>query len=242
MRNIFLFIVIFAISCGTTHYDRRSVFDEQKQEEILTEVQETSEEKTGLEDSSNKSFVPSSTSVESTISAEEEMPEEASDQEMFLFDRVMITEVVTDPQQDHGESSGGNGVLFDETPGTGTIGTTDEYVELYNGTSMALDVSFWTFNMLDGTDESQVLSDEAWDVFFSEEEGLENFAPGEFLILGNPNGAMNNTITLELVDENGGIVDEVFVDDANANGLSDEASFLDETGTWVQGAASPGEF
>ena len=251
MKTIFLLVLIFIMSCGIAHYDRRSIFEEQGRESTSIGVEGDQQEQEDSKVSSQKSSSPdiasnsssgslSTSSQENTFS--EETSEHISPEPEFLFDRVMITELVTDPQQDHGESSGGNGILFDAIPGTGTVGTTDEYIEVYNGTETALNVSFWTLNMLDGTDESQVLADEAWDVFFSDEGSVENFSPGEFLILGNPQGAMNNTVTLELIDENGGIVDQVFVDDANAEGFSDEAHFLDETGTWIQGVASPAGF
>ena len=46
-------------------------------------------------------------------------------------DRLGITEVVTDPQADHSESAGGNGVAFDHLPGNGSITSSDEFIELY---------------------------------------------------------------------------------------------------------------
>lgn len=160
----------------------------------------------------------------------------------FDWARVLITEVVTDPQQDHNESTPGNGILFDSEPGTGTVGSTDEYVEIFNGTDEEVDASLWTLNMKDGTDESQALNDESLDRYFSVGGSLEDVAPGEFLVLGNPSGSMNNTITIELIDENGDVVDAVDVDDANATGLEDESYYLDPAGVWLHGEVSPGFF
>ncbi len=39
--------------------------------------------------------------------------------------------LVTDPQADHSENSGGNGAPFDLEPGDGTVSSVDEFVELY---------------------------------------------------------------------------------------------------------------
>lgn len=160
----------------------------------------------------------------------------------FDWTQVLITEVVTDPQQDHGESTMENGIPFDPYPGTGTVGSSDEYVEIYNGTTESIDVSLWSINMLDGTDELQELKDDDWEVYFSNDGSLESFGPGEFLVLGNPTGAMNNTITLELLSDTGETVDSVDVENANASDLNDEAYYRSPEGDWVQGWASPGFF
>ncbi|MBU0505553.1 lamin tail domain-containing protein [bacterium] len=162
-------------------------------------------------------------------------------EEPFDWNRLLITEVVTDPQQDHSESEGGNGVLFDGVPGTGTIGSTDEYIELYNGTDDVVDLSLFGLNMEDGTNEFENLID-VEDRLFSLDGSLDYFSPGEFLVLGNPEGALNNSISIELWDENGDVVDSVAIEDANATGLDDEAYYRDVEGEWGQGMASPGGF
>lgn len=166
--------------------------------------------------------------------------ETASDEEAFDSARVLISEVVTDPQSDHDESSGGNGVKFDATPGSGAVSTTDEYVEIYNGTDAAIDLTGYDLSMKDGTDALQGL-DTDFISFFSLSGDLTDFAPGEFLVLGNPSGQINNNITIELLDATAAAVDTLTIEDANASDPADEAYTLDlDSGEWGMTAATPG--
>jgi hypothetical protein len=160
----------------------------------------------------------------------------------FDFERVLVTEIVTDPQQDHGESGSGNGIAFDGIPGAGTVGSTDEYVEIYNGTSQNVDLTGWNVMMIDGSDVTESVDDPAWTKFFSDGGSVENFLSGEILVLGNPSGDMKNTIQVELTDQVGQVVHSVYSDDANASGTVDESFGLDEAGNWSMGEATPGEF
>jgi hypothetical protein len=159
----------------------------------------------------------------------------------FDWNYLLITEVVTDPQQDHSESAEGNGILFDGVSGTGTIGSTDEYIEIYNGTDDVVDLSLFGLTMMDGTDETEYVTD-IEDTYFSLNGSLELFGPGEFVVLGNPQGALNNSISIELWDGAGDIVDLVSIDDANATGIDDEAYYRDVDGEWEMGVATPGSF
>lgn len=145
----------------------------------------------------------------------------------FDWQRVLITEVVTDPQQDHN--------------GSGNTSASDEYVEIFNGTSVALDVSGWRLDMLDGSDESMMLDGSSGEFYFSEGGDFSQFQSGEVMVVGNPAGTINNSTQLDLLDEFGVVVDSVVIEDANATGLIDEAYFLDEEGDWQQGFATPGE-
>lgn len=162
--------------------------------------------------------------------------------EPFDFSRLLVTEIVTDPQQDHGESSPGNGVAFDGIPGAGTVGSTDEYIEIYNGTGDAIDLTGWNVTMTDGTDVVESLGDAGWSKYFSAGGSVGSFLSGEVLVLGNPTGDMKNTIEVELTDQSGQVVHSVYTDDSNANSLDDESFRLNELGTWEMGAATPGEF
>lgn len=178
------------------------------------------------------------TSVNESVGVEVAQSEIAPE---FDFNRVLISEVVTDPQQDHAESSGGNGIIFDPIAGSGSIGTTDEYVEIYNGTSESVDLRGWQLTMIDGTDVTQALDDSSWSLFFSDGGTVENFISGEVLVLGNPKGDLKNTIGLDLTDLSGGVVDSIDIEDANATNLEDEAYELDDAGLWEMDEASPGE-
>lgn len=200
------------------------------------------------------SYQPESSSPSSVQDDQENLAEEGasegddaaaaaySEPPPFDFEQVLITEIVTDPQQDHGESTFGNGIAFDGVVGTGTIGSTDEYFEIYNGTPESVDLTGWNVTMIDGSDVTESVDDPAWAKFFSAGGSLENFLSGEILVLGNPAGDMKNTIQIELTDQTGQVVHSVYADDANASGTTDESFGLDEAGNWSMGAATPGKF
>ena len=155
------------------------------------------------------------------------------------WQRVFITEVVTDPQQDHNESSGGNDIPFDSQAGSGTIGSTDEYIEIYNGSQQSVDLTDWQIHMNDGSDETLSFLDTSADLIFSKNGSIQNFQDGEILVIGNPEGALNNEIYIELINNIGEIEDAIWIDDANAQDTSDEAYTLDNFGNWEQTEASP---
>lgn len=157
----------------------------------------------------------------------------------FDWQRILITEVVTDPQQDHSDTTG---TAFDSFPGTGAVTATDEFVEIYNGTAVALDVSGWRLGMLDGSNESLTLGNSSATYFSGTSNTISDFGPGEIMVVGNPPGSMNNNLSLELFDENGALVDSVQIEDGNALDFSDEARFLSEDGNWLSGQSSPGYF
>lgn len=158
------------------------------------------------------------------------------------FNRVMITELVTDPQQDHNDTSGGDSVPFNPEPGHGTVGSTDEYIEVVNGTESPVDLTGWSLSMLDGSDVIQSIDEAGWDIYFNAQGDVSSFNAGEVLVLGNPEGDLKNTVTVELRDGAGELRDSVFVEDGNAQSLTDEAFLIDNTGAWGRDTASPGEF
>ncbi|MCH8128167.1 lamin tail domain-containing protein, partial [candidate division KSB1 bacterium] len=142
---------------------------------------------------------------------------------------VLINEVVTDPQQDWTDNSGGNGVQFDSKPGNGTISNTDEWLEIYNAGVSAIDLTEgtgWTLDFIDGSDATLDFQNPGSTVFvFSDGGSLTNFQPGEFLVIGNPPGSMNNDIFLELKNASGTIVDDVELgDDKESDGDGDGAA------------------
>lgn len=197
------------------------------------------------ESSTSSSSNTSSSEYPAAATSSSDTPEEEfveTPVEPFNWARVLITEVVTDPQQDHGESGEGNGIPFDAEPGSGTVGSSDEYVEIYNGTDATVDLTGWSLTMSDGTDEVLSFSDSSFDSYFSAGGDVTNFSSGEFMVIGNPDGSLNNEIALELFNDLGETVDSVNVDDANASDVSDEAYFRDVDGVWGQGEATPGVF
>ncbi len=203
--------------------------------EVASDIAVTSAATANTEAAAADATVENANSTEATTAVENPIAD-------FVIASVVLSEIVTDPQQDFNDSLGGNQVVFDSILGSGTVGSTDEYIELYNGSTDAVDLSGWSLSMQDGTDENQFLSIETWaEAYFTEEGSFADFESGEFAVLGNPDGQMNNEITVTLFDESGQAVDSIFVEDANANGLTDEAYSLDlDTGIWSQTTVSPG--
>lgn len=188
------------------------------------------------DDTDAESANDSSTNSEPTVSSEDETP--AIEVPEFNWQRVLISEIVVDPQADHGDSSGGNGIPFDATPGTGTIGSTDEYIELYNGSENSVNLTGWSLLMADGTDVTQSLDQAS---LFSLGGTVTEFQSGEFLVVGNPDGDMKNAISVTLFDDAASLVDSVTLDDANADNLTNEAWMRAENGwDWEAGEASLG--
>lgn len=137
---------------------------------------------------------------------------------------VVINEVITDPQQDWGASN-----FFDPSPG-GSGDADDEWIELYITTD-DLDLTSWTIEMNDGTDETGSLS--AGGAFnqsnYRSLTGgfLNKTKAGDYLILGDPaSGMMNATggLTVILKDGNGGTIDQVTIATGSGTGFSGSAT------------------
>lgn len=154
-------------------------------------------------------------------------------------DRVRITEIVTDPQQDWSDSAAGNAIAFDSFPGNGAASATDEWIEVKNDTEDVVNLTGWRMEMLDGSDESVVLGTMNTHLFFSDGGSVSEFAPEEFLVVGNPPGEMNNAIVVRLYDAEDALVDELEVEDGNSSGLDDESYQLNEENFWERGFATP---
>lgn len=173
--------------------------------------------------------VPSPGSVNVTPLVEESSVEEPEEQEGESFvgiTEVHFTEVVTDPQQDWNDTEGGNGISFDAEPGSGTVGTTDEWIEIKNGRDESIDLTDWRVEMIDGTDATEWLAE-------------TELPPDEFLVLGNPEGDLKNLITLQLYDDVNTLIDELVIEDANADNLENESYQLTDDG-WMMGEATIG--
>lgn len=165
-------------------------------------------------------------------------PQDEIDLRRIATQKVHFNEVVTDPQQDWNDSSGGDGIVFNPFPGKGTVGSTDEWIELKNESGETVNASEWKVLMRDGTDEEQLLNDPALAILFSDGGNLGEWNDSELLILGNPKGDMKNSLTLELFDDGGELVDQVIVENADASSSLDESFQLNEDFLWQQGNAS----
>ncbi|MBI2338779.1 MAG: lamin tail domain-containing protein [Deltaproteobacteria bacterium] len=192
----------------------------------------------------NETPSPGSGEVSQTLAtpSEESTDEEstADISEVIESGDVHFTEVVTDPRQDWNDSSGGDGFLFNSMPGTGTVGSTDEWIEIQNGREESVDLTGWRLEMNDGTDATELFSSPSASLNFFAGGDVDNFQPDEFLVIGNPAGDMKNTITLELFNDSDEEIDSLTIDDANATGISDESYQLMDDGNWGMGEATIG--
>lgn len=192
---------------------------------------------------------PISDSPETDLSSSEEAPEQVPDTSAAPGDteakRVVITEAITDPQQDWNDSAGGNGIPFDDIVGTGTVGTTDEWIELWNTSEEAIDLQGWTLVMEDSTVETHRFLEADSLVYFASESTVSEWLPDDGLILGNPEGDLRNELTLRLNDAAGNLIDEWGIGDGNADSIENESTQRSFDGaTWIEerGSASPFEF
>jgi PKD repeat protein len=145
----------------------------------------------------------------------------ANSRQIFVSPSIVINEVVTDPQQDWSDNAGGNGIAFDAVPGSGSITDTDEWVELYNAGTQAINLvsgSGWTLEFVNGSNTTLNFSAPGTAVLrFSAGGSVANFQPGEYLVIGNPPGAINNDVFIVLKDAAGAVVDQVEIGDDFAN-------------------------
>ena len=145
-------------------------------------------------------------------------------------DGILVTELVTDPQADHSENSGGNGTPFDLEPGDGTVSSVDEFVELYNAGNDAVDLTGFSIEFRDTTPGSFLFGTSSGILRFSDGSSLEALEAGAFVLLGNPPGSINNRVTIDVRDALGELIDSFDVEDGNALSTADESVFRVWTG------------
>ena len=127
---------------------------------------------------------------------------------------IVINEVVVDPQQDWNDSEGGDGVDFNGIPGTGSVTTSDEWIEIYNASNQSFDLTNWTLEMIDTSPEVHVIgSGTGTEILFPATATISNFTPGTYLIIGNPVGSNNNECYFVLKNALGNIIDDVEIGD-----------------------------
>ena len=145
---------------------------------------------------------------------------------------VVINEAVVDPQQDWSDSEGGDGIAFNNTPGTGSITTSDEWIELYNASNQSLDITNWKLEMVDTSPETHVIgSGSGTEVYYPASSTSSNFQPGSYLIIGNPVGSNNNSCYFILKDAQDRVIDDVEIgDDLEGDGEGDGAPEAGEDG------------
>jgi cysteine-rich repeat protein len=151
--------------------------------------------------------------------------------------RIKINEMVADPQLDWSDSVGGDGIPFNDVPGTAAgDDDTDEWVELVN-LGEPVDLTGFVLGFI-GTEsyfyelgvnvDGQVL-------VFSDGGSLTNFQTGEYLVIGHPveqgNANVKKGIFVQLKDDQGLIVDQMSTGNANEDGdAADNAPTAEASG------------
>ena len=159
-------------------------------------------------------------------------------------DSLRITEVVVDPEADHSESSGGNGAPFDAVPGSGTVSSVDEFVELLNLGSESIALPGFELEFVDTSPSRFEFGAHSAFLSFSDGSSLEALLPGGFVLIGNPPGALNNRVDIVLRTATGVAIDTLSILDGASTGRDDESiSRLWSTGTLsselIRGPISP---
>lgn len=113
-----------------------------------------------------------------------------------LASQIVINEFVVDPEQDWDNS------------GTTNQGS-DEWFELYNKGKKSIDLTGWTLYLIDTTPELEKLS------------GVIN--PGEHKVILNPAGTQNIDGRIELIDNQGDLIDSVSYGDFDDGNVDDNA-------------------
>ncbi|MCD4653820.1 Ig-like domain-containing protein, partial [bacterium] len=145
---------------------------------------------------------------------------------------IIINEIVVDPQQDWNDSDGGDGSQFNDVPGTGSITTSDEWIEIYNASGQSVDLTNWTLEMSDTTPETHIIGGGSGvEILFPPSTTLSNFSPGAYLVIGNPTGSNNMDCYFVLRDSGGNMIDDVEIgDDPENDGEGDGAPEAGEDG------------
>jgi hypothetical protein len=155
---------------------------------------------------------------------------------------AVVNEAVGDPQRDW-DHDGGPGA-FDGTPGAGLVNERDEYVEIKNTAAGARNLSGCVLSMTDTSPESLVLQlgdprVHVFDAAGAPAGGLAAVPAGGYVLVGDPPGAMNQSVTIALRGE--ALLDQLdFGGDApglGAGSADDEASSRVPDG-WDTGAGA----
>ena len=130
--------------------------------------------------------------------------------------RVLLNELCISPLVDWSDTEGGNLIAYDGVPGTGLVTSVDEWIELRVGGVVPLDLRTWTIVEYTGPSVIQParavtrLGDGPTRVVGTG-TGIADVQPGDYVVLGNPSGALLASAWIELRDGSGAIVDAVEV-------------------------------
>ncbi|MCX6354563.1 MAG: lamin tail domain-containing protein [Candidatus Aureabacteria bacterium] len=135
---------------------------------------------------------------------------------------VVINELVTDPLLDWNDTSGGDGIPFNEIPGDGTVDSADEWIEIYNKSDFPVDLSGWSIYLIDSVPSVEELGRGTAILRFSEGSGLTSFQPAAYLVIGDPAGNLSSSILVMLRDPSDAVMDTIEIgDDYEGDGDDD---------------------
>lgn len=147
---------------------------------------------------------------------------------------VRINELCADPLQDWNDSSGGDGLPFSPTPGTGMVSPADEWIELHNLRPGVSDLSGYSLVLYRGPSlyaepraRTALLS--AFVRVFGAGANISDVRMGDRVVVGDPAGVMPPDFWIELRDASGVLVDVVEVGgnsaitDRGGNGINNGA-------------------
>jgi hypothetical protein len=123
-----------------------------------------------------------------------------------VLPRVVINEVVTDPQRDWNDTAGGDGRAFVATPGVGTVSSSDEWLEVLNAGGEPVDLTGWRLEFVDSSPASMTVGTGSATLVWSDGSSLACLLPGGRLVVGNPAGSMNNDVRIVLRDDAGAVI------------------------------------
>ncbi len=103
---------------------------------------------------------------------------------VLLVGDLRINEVVTDPQRDWNDAAG----PFDATPGTGSLGTSDEWLEIISTAACAANISTVVLAVDDSSPTAFALGTNGQVLVFSSGSSLGTFQAGGYLVVGRPSG------------------------------------------------------
>lgn len=154
---------------------------------------------------------------------------------------VTINELCADALQDWDDTTDGNGVPFDGTPGTEPPASEDEWVELKVDLPGSSNLSGWTLGLYRGPnliDDSRAVTPLSIpDITLrvvGAGTGVGDVAQGDLVVVGDPLGSMPPDFWIELRDEAGHLVDAVEIG-GNSTGTDRGGDGVDD------GAPGPGE-
>ncbi len=126
--------------------------------------------------------------------------------------RVVINELVLTPNHDW------SGALpaYVGTPGTGLVSPDDEWVELRNDGSTAVNIAGWILRVSDAEVKNTVLGMHGT-LAFSVGSSITALQPGGFVVIGNPTGTMATDTFVSLRLPNGTIIDDVEIGGLSAS-------------------------